>query len=210
MFARFAALTPALDGTKQFQGTLAPMFGKCDPADNCPTAIDREHLGWAESVVIAANFAIVLLVLGLAVKVAWPPSYCFPLINSVALLSMSPWSQPARPWPVIAGHALTASAGVSFGILMGPSLLTGVAAAVTGVFAMAFARASHPPAAATALLLAIQPNPSFSALPALVAGAFVVATLACATRSLRQMLRERTLSACTKAPATPPKSNSLR
>ena len=147
--------------------------------------------GRLEALVIAANFTSVLILLGLAVQLAWPPAYWFPLINSVALLSMSPWSAAVRPWPVVAGHFLTASAGISFGLLFGSSLLIGAAAASAGVFAMALFRASHPPAAATALLFATQPHPSFSMLLPLMTGVLAVAGFAAATRSVRRFLLGR-------------------
>ena len=31
-----------------------------------------------EALVVAANFSSVLILLGVAVQLAWPPSYCFP------------------------------------------------------------------------------------------------------------------------------------
>lgn len=130
-----------------------------------------------EALVVAVNFSSVLILLGFAVQLAWPPSYWFPLINSVALLSMSPWSVAARPWPVVAGHFLTASAGISFGFLFGSSLIVGAAAASAGVLAMSLMRASHPPAAATALLFAMQPHPDFRMLLPLMMGALAVAAL---------------------------------
>ena len=136
--------------------------------------------------VVAFNFACVLVLLGLAVQLAWPPSYWFPLINSVALLSMNPWSAAARPWPIVGGHFLTASAGIAFGMLFGSSIVVGAAAASVGVLAMVALRASHPPAAATALIFAIQPHPSFSMLFPLMLGVFAFAALASVTRAARR------------------------
>jgi CBS-domain-containing membrane protein len=141
-----------------------------------------------EALVVAANFSCVLILLGLVVQLAWPPSFWFPLINSVALLSMNPRSEAARPWPVVGGHFLTASAGISFALLFGSSLWVGAAAASAGVFAMSQFRASHPPAAATALLFATQPHPSFSMLLPLMTGVLAVAALAAATRWARRRL----------------------
>lgn len=141
-----------------------------------------------EAMVVAANFSSVLILLGVAVQLAWPPYYWFPLVNSVALLSMNPGSDAARPWPIVAGHFFTASAGISFGLLFGSSLWVGAAAASVGVFAMSQFRASHPPAAATALLFATQLHPSFSLLLPLMTGVLAVAALAAATRWARRGL----------------------
>ena len=112
------------------------------------------------------------LALQFAIVAMW-----MPLINSVALVTTTPWLPSARGWPIVAGHGVTAIVGSIAGHLFGASVGVAIVAATIGLLLMLTARAMHPPAAATGLVFTLHPVPPHIAIPLLILGAAGVALL---------------------------------
>lgn len=116
-----------------------------------------------------ACFALAIVV-GLAGVAAGMPFLVASLGPSIYLLAVTPAHPAAHPWNVAAGHVIGWIAGATCAAALGawsaPSVLAGgpltVAHALAAALALALtalgallARANHPPAAATALLVAL-------------------------------------------------------
>ena len=145
--------------------------------------------------------AVVLAVIGVT---AWKTGvpWLFPSLGpTLAIQTEAPGTEVARPWNVVAGHAIGAAVGIASvwltgavhepavnvaHIVSGTRLIAAIAAMLASMGLQALARASHPPAQATTLLIAL------GALDADVHGALVlgagvaqVALLGEAARRLR-------------------------
>ena len=141
-----------------------------------------DAMSWQRIVLAASVFLATLALFGglahhFAIVAMW-----MPLINSVALVTTTPMAPSARPWPIIAGHAVTALAGSFAGWMFGPSVEVAIVAATVGLLLMMAGGAVHPPAAATGLIFALHPVPPHLAVPLLLIGAVAVALIAAGLR----------------------------
>jgi hypothetical protein len=142
---------------------------------------------WLWAPAVAAVLVLLVGLLGLAVGRPWlGPS----LGPSIVLATMSPAHPTARAWNILAGHLGGLSAGLAAVVLLGaqdaPNVLqTGeltpvrVAAATLAIALTVAAgillRASHPPAAATTLLVALGALSEPPQILATIAGVIIVA-----------------------------------
>lgn len=75
--------------------------------------------------------------------------------SSAVLLFSSPHSSLSQPWPLVGGHVLAATVGVSCATFFGTGLLSAGLAVGLAVLLMQWTRSTHPPAGATALAAVI-------------------------------------------------------
>lgn len=137
--------------------------------------------------------------IGLAAGQPW----LFPSLGPTALLIAEQPDQPStRPWNTVVGHLIGLGAGLLAVVLLGASnapapMATGqlvpvrvgasVLAAVLAMPALALLRASHPPAAATMLLVALGGlPPTARTVASVAAGTLILATLGIGSRALRR------------------------
>jgi CBS domain-containing membrane protein len=78
-----------------------------------------------------------------------------PMGASTVLLFVVPASPFSRPWPVLAGHLLSATIGHGAHVMLGGGALTIGLAVGTAIAVMSLARCLHPPAGGTAVLMAL-------------------------------------------------------
>jgi hypothetical protein len=160
--------------------------------------------------VVGAGLILAIGLIGLAVGRPWiGPS----LGPTIMLAVMSPAHPTARAWNVLAGHLGGLSAGLAAVMMVGAQnapivLQTGeltaprVAAATIAVGLTAavgiILRASHPPAAATTLLVALGSIARPPQILAMIAGVVIVALLA---EWIRRIRLDRVTPAERRAPA---------
>ena len=163
---------------------------------------------WAPSV--AAGLILLAGLVGLAAGKPWLlPS----LGPSAALIALSPAHPTARPWNTVAGHLagiaagflaiiLAGAADAPSPLLQGELVLSRVIAATIAValtlVATATLRASHPPATATTLLVALGAAATADAALNIVAGVVIIAA---AGEILRRVRLERRAPSERMAPA---------
>ena len=75
--------------------------------------------------------------------------------SSAVLLFSSPHSSLSQPWPLVGGHVLAATVGVSCASILGVGLFSAGLAVGLAVLLMQWTRSTHPPAGATALAAVI-------------------------------------------------------
>ena len=75
--------------------------------------------------------------------------------SSAVLLFSSPHSSLSQPWPLVGGHVLAATIGVSCAAMLGVGLFSAGLAVGLAVLLMQWTRSTHPPAGATALAAVI-------------------------------------------------------
>lgn len=103
--------------------------------------------------------ALAILVVGLALE--WFPNedYVLPLMASMGasafLLFVFPHSPLSQPWPVLGGHVIAALAAFGFSHLIEQPVFVAAASIGLSVLGMHLLRCLHPPAAATALAIAL-------------------------------------------------------
>ena len=78
-----------------------------------------------------------------------------PMGASTVLLFAVPASPFSRPWPVLAGHLLSAIVGYGLHLVLGESALTIGLAVGAAIAVMSLLRCLHPPAGGTAVLMAL-------------------------------------------------------
>lgn len=153
---------------------------------------------------IAAAAGIVIALIGLIATWAGIPLLFASLGPSVAIQASSPQQPIARPWNVAAGHLIALGIGVAAlyatGAIAAPPFLDShplslarVAAAAlalgVGIFLEFVLKASHPPAAATSLLVTLGAvQISEKGIIAVISGIFLVTILGEVTRQLRLRL----------------------
>jgi hypothetical protein len=165
---------------------------------------------WLWVPMISAGFVLVVGLIGLAVGRPWiGPS----LGPTIILITMSPAHPTARAWNILAGHLGGLSAGLAAVMLLGartapnvlesgelsPSRVAAATLAIGLTAAVGFAlRASHPPAAATTLLVALGVISTPPQIMATIVGVFLVTI---AGELLRRLRLERRTPAERRAPA---------
>jgi hypothetical protein len=159
--------------------------------------------------VVGAGLVLIVGLIGLAVGRPWiGPS----LGPTIMLATMSPAHPTARAWNVLAGHLGGLSAGLAAVIVTGAQnapivLQTGeltaprvaaaaIAVALTAAIGIVL-RASHPPAAATTLLVALGSIAGPAQIGATIAGVLIVALLA---EGIRRVRLDRVTPAERRAP----------
>jgi CBS domain-containing membrane protein len=116
------------------------------------------QLGWLRGSIgaaIAIAVAGTLTTLLLRDQAPGLPWLVAPLGASAVLVFAVPASPLAQPWSVIAGNLVSASIGISLGLLLGEPILAASLAVGLAIAVMTFARCLHPPGGACALLCAL-------------------------------------------------------
>lgn len=142
------------------------------------------HVPLSARVMPATWSAAVLAVIGVTAWASGVP-WLFPSLGpTLAIQTEAPAHPVARPWNVVAGHAIGAAVGIAAVWLTGAvhepavnvvhlvsatRLVAAIAAMFSSMALQSMARASHPPAQATTLLIAL------GALDADLHGALVLA-----------------------------------
>ncbi len=127
----------------------------------------------------AGMMAAALLCGGLRLELASKLWLMAPLGASAAQLFSVPGSPMSQPWPVIAGHALSALAGLITFHLFGHSSFAAAFAVALAVAVMVQCRALHPSGGGTALFIVISGTSDWSFILFPVVANAVVLVLAC-------------------------------
>lgn len=122
-----------------------------------------DPLSLREKLVNALAAALAMLTLGLLLQALPHEGIALPLMASMGastfLLFVLPHSPMAQPWPLLGGHLLAGTIALTCGQTIDDTI-PAVAASVGGaVMAMQLLRCLHPPAAATALAVAMVDGP---------------------------------------------------
>ncbi len=129
--------------------------------------IERDETGWQEKIVacVGAFLAIGLMIkLGLHFFGASPESFIALSMGATAfLLFVVPLGKLSQPWPVVAGHVLSALVGVTCQKLIPDTALAAACAVGFAILGMQLLGCLHPPGGSTALIAVIA-GPQVSAL----------------------------------------------
>ncbi|MDZ7753501.1 MAG: HPP family protein [Gammaproteobacteria bacterium] len=79
--------------------------------------------------------------------------------SSAVLLFAVPHGRLSQPWPLVAGHGLSAMAGVTMALLVDDTVLAAGLAVGLAIALMHYARCIHPPGGATALTAVVGGTP---------------------------------------------------
>ncbi len=130
--------------------------------DKHPASLLRQRvfgpLGWLRG---SFGAALAILVAGLATQMlsddlpAGLPWLIAPLGASAVLVFAVPASPLAQPWSLVGGNLLSASIGITLGMVLGEPLIAAGLAVGLAIAAMSLARCLHPPGGACALLCAL-------------------------------------------------------
>jgi CBS-domain-containing membrane protein len=101
--------------------------------------------------VIGAGLAIA--VMQLLARIEHQPVAAVPFVTSILLSMALPDSEPAQPYPVIAGHLLSSAAGFAVLWTLGPGEGSSAVAVGLAALLMLGCRAMHPPAGIDAFLV---------------------------------------------------------
>lgn len=116
------------------------------------------QLGWLRGS-FGAGLAIAIAGLATAalVKSHLPglPWLVAPLGASAVLVFAVPASPLAQPWSVVGGNLISATIGLTLGMLVGEPVIAAALAVGLAIATMTFARCLHPPGGACALLCAL-------------------------------------------------------
>lgn len=85
------------------------------------------------------------------------PALTFPFTTSIVLVTAAPESRPARPWSVVAGHLISAVAGLVCVAALGQGDAAAIIGVGTAIALMISIDALHPPAGINALMPAYLP-----------------------------------------------------
>ncbi|WP_234401631.1 HPP family protein [Thermobifida halotolerans] len=123
-----------------------------------------------------ATSVTALLVLALLAVLLDVPLLIPPLAASMALVAGAPALPLAQPRSVVGGQLLSALTGFAVLAVLGPGLWSAAVAGGLALGVMALARTPHSPAAATAVIVAVDAPPlvSFTALLALATTVLVL------------------------------------
>ena len=108
---------------------------------------------------------------------------------SAVLLFALPHGQLSQPWPVLAGHGVSALLGVATAQWLGPTVVAAAVAVGAAIAAMHLFKCVHPPGGATALTAVLGGEAvrslgwSFVAMPVLANGAVMVLLAVAINRS---------------------------
>lgn len=124
-----------------------------------PPSSQPDPLSVREKIINAAAAFAAILVLGLLLRLFPLDGLTVPLLASMGasafLLFVIPHSPMAQPWPLIGGHLGAALVAVVVGHFAGDAVLSAAAGVGASVLVMQLLRCLHPPAAATALAVAL-------------------------------------------------------
>lgn len=124
-----------------------------------PIKSEADPLSPREKLVNAAGATVAILALGLLLDLLSHEDFVLPVMASMGasafLLFVVPHSPMAQPWPLMAGHALAALIAAGCVHALGHPVLAAAAGVGGSILAMQFLRCLHPPAAATALAVAL-------------------------------------------------------
>lgn len=152
-----------------------------------------DPLSLREKLINALAAALAMLLLGLLLQGLPHPGAALPLMASMGasafLLFVLPHSPMAQPWPLLGGHAIAAAIALMCGYLIDQPVMAVAASVGLAVLAMQLLRCLHPPAAATALALAIidaplSPQLVFSVAYSVLGGAVTLLGIAIAINHL--------------------------
>ena len=101
---------------------------------------------------IGAGLAIA--VMELLARIGHQPVAGVPFVTSIVATMALPDSEPAQPYPVIAGHLLSSAAGFAVLWALGPGEVSSAVAVGLAALLMLGCRATHPPAGIDAFLVA--------------------------------------------------------
>ena len=85
------------------------------------------------------------------------PAISFPFTTSIVLVMAAPESRPARPWNLVAGHVLSAIAGLAAVAALGPGDTAAALGVGIAIALMIASDALHPPAGINASMPAYLP-----------------------------------------------------
>jgi len=130
----------------------------------------------AATITIATFSASVgVLVMGMLASTAEIPLSFVPFTTSIALVAGAPMSAPATTRSILIGHLSSAIVGLLTVRLLGVGNISGAIAVGGAVAAMLIARAFHPPAAISPLIICeYDLGPFFIFMPVLVGSCLVV------------------------------------
>lgn len=152
-----------------------------------------DPLSLREKLINALAAALAMLLLGLLLQGLPHPGAALPLMASMGasafLLFVLPHSPMAQPWPLLGGHAIAVAIALMCGYLIDQPVMAVAASVGLAVLAMQLLRCLHPPAAATALALAIidaplSPQLVFSVAYSVLGGAVMLLGIAIAINHL--------------------------
>ena len=129
--------------------------------------IERDETGWGEKIVASLGaFLAIVGMIGLGRHFLGPSPESFIVMSMGAtafLLFVVPLGKLSQPWPVVAGHVLSALVGVTCHKLIPDTMLAAACAVGFAVLGMQLLGCLHPPAGSTALI-AVMAGPKVSAL----------------------------------------------
>jgi CBS-domain-containing membrane protein len=152
-----------------------------------------DPLSLREKLINALAAALAMLVLGLLLQGLPHPGVGLPLMASMGasafLLFVLPHSPMAQPWPLLGGHAIAAMIALACGQFIDHAVLAVAIAVGASVLAMQLLHCLHPPAAATALAVAIieaplTPQLVYSVTYSVLGGAVLLLAIAVAINHL--------------------------
>jgi CBS domain-containing membrane protein len=122
-----------------------------------------DPLSLREKLINALAASLAMLVLGMLLQGLPHPGAALPLMASMGasafLLFVLPHSPMAQPWPLLGGHAIAAAIALACGHLIDHTVLAVAISVGASVLTMQLLHCLHPPAAATALAVAIIGEP---------------------------------------------------
>ncbi|MFC9993588.1 HPP family protein [Nocardia sp. NPDC127526] len=137
----------------------------------------------------AVTAVVLLAPLALAQGIADGLFFAPPLAASAAVLAATPGLPAAKPATVIAGHAVSVTAGLAAALLAGPGVLAALLGVGVAIAAMAGLGRMHAPAVASAGLVGAAGSAVGAA--ALLAGAIALVVLDLARKGIRSRITAR-------------------
>jgi CBS-domain-containing membrane protein len=102
----------------------------------------------------AVGAGLAIAVMESLARIGHQPLARIPFVTSIVLTMAMPDSEPAQPYPVIAGHLLSSAAGFAVLWALGPGEASRAVAVGLAALLMLGCRAMHPPAGVDAFLVA--------------------------------------------------------
>ena len=123
----------------------------------------------------AVGAGVAIAIMELLARAGHQPLLRVPFVTSIVLTMALPESEPAQPYPVIAGHLLSCAAGFAALWSLGPGEVSSAVAVGLAALLMLGGRAMHPPAGIDAFLIAGSNLPLGWALNPVLIGALLLA-----------------------------------
>ena len=123
----------------------------------------------------AVGAGLAIAIMELLARAGHQPLLRVPFVTSIVLTMGMPDSEPAQPYPVIAGHLLSWAAGFAALWSLGPGEVSSAVAVGLAALFMLAGRASHPPAGIDAFLIAATNLPLGWAFNPVLIGALLLA-----------------------------------